>query len=157
VFKRIVVAFREGDRTHAALRVAVALARASDAQLTALWVHEVAGYLPPPSHQERLERSTAQARFDRFSETLFELVSNAGVKASAHLLMGSFAAEVPRFVGERRCDLLVLTEREGRGWLGKIANFDVARVCRRVRCAAFVIQAGGGQADQLVARLGYAG
>ena len=59
-----------------------------------------------------------EARFDRFSDTLFELVSNAGVKASAYLLMGDFVAEVPRFVGERRCDLVVLTGREGRGLLG---------------------------------------
>jgi nucleotide-binding universal stress UspA family protein len=154
-FERIVVGLRDEDCAQAPLRLSVGLARLCGAQLTALWVHEQVGYLPT-SPRDMLERSGARARFDRFSQTLFELLGGTGVDASAYLLMGSFVTEIPRFVNGHRCNLLVLAERPGRGLLGKIVNFDVALVCRRVRCTVFTVRAED-QAGQLVARLGYAG
>ena len=140
MFKRILVAYDGSKSGKAALECAIAMAKASNAPITALWIREpLPRYTDLPGEAEE----AAEAADEYFEARCREVAASAAqheIDVACKTLLGHPAKAMVQFANEGNYDLIVIGHSDHSGLWGRLLGDTADRISDHAHCSVLIVK-----------------
>jgi nucleotide-binding universal stress UspA family protein len=140
MFKKIVVGYDGSRSARAALERAVAMAKESGAELTALWVRE-----PLPRHSDlpgeyEEEAEAANGYFKDRQKEVEDVAAKYGIIISCEIRRGHPAKTVLKYADEGGHDLIVIGHSDHSELWGRLLGDTADRIADHAQCSVLIVK-----------------
>jgi nucleotide-binding universal stress UspA family protein/predicted transcriptional regulator len=145
MFEHILAAVDGSESSLKAADVALELAALSHARLDILSVEETAPRYVATSEESKEEHSAAVSYYSRLQAPLAEQAGRRGVQVQSAVRSGHEVQAILDYIGERRCDLLVIGHQGHSGVWGAFLGSTADKLVSHVSSSILVVRAKGGK------------
>ena len=140
MFKNILVGYDGSKGGKAALQRAAVIARAFDAQLTALWVRE-----PLPRHSDlpgefEEEAEAADEYFKERQREVAEAAAQYSIQIKCETRRGHPAKTIVKCADEGHCDLVVVGHSDHSELWGRLLGDTADRISDHAHCSVLIVK-----------------
>jgi nucleotide-binding universal stress UspA family protein/predicted transcriptional regulator len=141
MFEHILAAVDGSESSLKAADVALELAALSHARLDILSVEETAPRYVATSEESEEEHSAAVSYYSRLQAPLAEQAGRRGIQAQSAVRSGHEVQAILDYIGERRCDLLVIGQQGHSGVWGAFLGSTADKLVSHVSSSILVVRA----------------
>jgi nucleotide-binding universal stress UspA family protein len=140
MFTKIIVGYDGSRSARLALDRAVAAAKNSHAQLTALWVRQ-----PLPRHADvpgepEAEAEAARDYFEERKQEVAEVAKRESLDIGCETRAGHAAKVIVDFAREKNCDLIVVGHSDHSGLWGRLLGDTADRIADHAHCSVLIVK-----------------
>ncbi|MBI2926702.1 MAG: universal stress protein [Verrucomicrobia bacterium] len=140
MFQKILVGYDGSNGGKAALTRALALAKSSNAQLTALWVREpLPRYTDLPGEPEG-EAEAADEYFKERQKEVSEVAAQQGLVVRCETRRGHPAKAIVKFADEGGYDLIVVGHSDHSELWGRLLGDTADRISDHAHCSVLIVK-----------------
>jgi nucleotide-binding universal stress UspA family protein len=142
MFKKILVGYDGSDSARAALQKAALLAKESDGELTAIWVHEPLPHLSdlPGEFEEEMEATGHSVRFRERETEVQAIGTQYAISIRSELRSGHPAKAIIDAAEEGHYDLIVVGHRDHSGLWGRLLGDTADRISDHAHCSVLIVK-----------------
>jgi nucleotide-binding universal stress UspA family protein len=140
MFKKILVGYDGSKGGKRALHRAIALAKCTGAQVTALWVRE-----PLPRHSDlpgepEAEAEAADEYFGERRKEVAEVAAQEGVTVGCETRRGHPAKTIVQYAGDAQSDLIVVGHSDHSELWGRLLGDTADRISDHAHCSVLIVK-----------------
>lgn len=142
MFQKILVGYDGSDSAKAALQKAALLAKESQAELTAIWVHEPLPRLSdlPGEFEEEVEATGHSARFQERQTEVQAVATQHAISIGCEMRSGHPAKTIIDTAEQGKYDLIVVGHRDHSGLWGRLLGDTADRIGDHAHCSVLIVK-----------------